>query len=395
MDSPGLSQHELQSLIMNLIAIRKKLHSIAETAHKERQTAAFIKKSLLDAGIEDIRDGIGGYGLIATIDSGNPGPVLLFRAELDALPIDETITLAHASQNPGIAHKCGHDGHMAILVGLAQSLQKKPPKRGKIHLLFQPAEETGEGAERMLADRKMSDIRPDFAFALHNLPGYPKHSVLLREGVFAAGSAGLILRLTGNTSHAAHPEQGKSPAAAVASLIRQLPGLPQKILPAGRHGLITIIHVRIGNPAFGTTPGQAVLMATLRAWEPQDLDRLRDRAVEIARKTAGGHKLEMDFEWTEVFYPTMNHPEAVNLVREAAKKLEKRQNPGETITLPDPFSWSEDFGHFTEKFPGALFGLGAGSGHAHLHDTRYDFPDDLLETGVALFSGIIEETGLF
>ena len=421
---------------MTLTDIRRQLHRLAETAHQEKETAAFVAARLRDAGVDDIREGIGGYGLVATIDSRRPGPALLFRAELDALPIDETISLSYGSRNSGVAHKCGHDGHMAVLIGLARALRDRPLARGKVHLLFQPAEETGEGAEKMLGDHNMSGIAPDLAFALHNLPGFPSHSVLLREGVFAAGSAGLILRLTGNTAHAAHPEQGRSPAPAVASLITALQALPGSVLPSGRFGLATVIHVRIGDQAFGTTPGRAVLMATLRAWEPEDLEQLREQAVGLAHEIAEVHGLECGYEWTEVFHPTVNNPEAVALARKAAEKLvanraenraEKRggdqagfqsdkRSGKETENLPDmqsggqpgeypapleirdmahPFSWSEDFGMFTDRFTGALVGIGAGEEHAHLHDMRYDFPDEILGTGVALFAGIIDESGLF
>ncbi|TVQ70889.1 MAG: amidohydrolase [Balneolaceae bacterium] len=409
---------------MTLTDIRQQLHRLAETAHQEKETAAFVAARLRETGISDIREGIGGYGLVATIDSGRPGPSLLFRAELDALPIDETVSLPYASRNSNVAHKCGHDGHMAVLIGLAQALQERPLARGKVHLLFQPAEETGEGAEKMLEDHKMSGIAPDFAFAIHNLPGFPRHSVLLREDVFAAGSAGLIIRLTGNTAHAAHPEQGRSPAPAVASLITALQALPGSVLPSGRFGLATIIHVRIGDQAFGTTPGRAVLMATLRAWEPEDLEQLREQAVGLAHEIAETHGLECGHEWTEVFHPTVNNPDAVKMVRKAAEKLSAKLSDGQPVdraekrpemqtgkqpakggekqpagleirNMAHPFSWSEDFGRFTDRFPGALVGIGAGEDHPHLHDTRYDFPDEILETGAALFAGIIDECGLF
>lgn len=377
---------------MELSLIRRELHRRAETAHNEYLTAAFIADKLRDIGVRDIREGVGGHGLVATVESGRDGPELLFRAELDALPIEETLDLPYASGHSGVSHKCGHDGHMALLLGLAQKLADRPPERGKIHLLFQPAEETGEGASLMLDDPQMKSYTPDFVFAVHNLPGFPLHSVLLRDGVFAAGSAGLILRLTGNTAHAAHPEQGRSPAPAVAALIEGFGDLSRQVLADDRFGLATVIHVRIGDPAFGTTPGRAVLMATLRAREPDDLEQLRQGAVSMARKTAETHNLELQHEWTEEFCPTVNDSAAVALIEKAARRL-----PGNPPVrrMSDPFSWSEDFGRFTERFPGALLGLGAGEQHAHLHDTRYDFPDELMETGVALLTGIIEESGLF
>jgi len=369
---------------------------MAEMAHQELQTAEYITRLLRETDITDIHDGIGGHGLVATVDSGQPGPTLLFRAELDALPIDETLSLPYGSKNSGVAHKCGHDGHMTILIGLAQKLQKSPLKRGRVHFLFQPAEETGEGAARMLEDPKFPDLNPDFVFALHNLPGYPSNAVLLRDDVFAAGSAGLIVRLKGNTAHAAHPEQGRSPAGAVAKLIQEWEALPGKILTDNQYGLVTVIHTRIGTPAFGTTPGYAELMATIRAWEPAIFDTLREKVVEITQKTVENEGLEMDFEWTEEFPPTRNHPEAVALVEAAAKKYQKfaKRDDNGIIWMKKPFSWSEDFARFIERSPGTLFGLGAGTDHPHLHDTRYDYPDETLEFGVQLLFGIIEKSGL-
>lgn len=383
---------------MTKAEIRKKLHQIAETAHNEKETAAFVAGILRKNGvITGLTEGIGGHGLLAEIDSGKPGPELLFRAELDALPIPETIELAHSSGNPDVAHKCGHDGHMAILLGLAEELGRRPLTSGKVYLLFQPAEETGEGAQRMLEDKKMSGVSPDYVFALHNIPGYPVNTVLLRDDVFAAGSAGLIVRLTGNTAHAAHPEQGRSPASAVASLIHDWQCLPQNTIPFDRAGLLTVIHARIGEPAFGTTPGHAQIMSTIRAHESGDLDLLCDRALEFARSEAGRRNLDLDYEWTEVFHPTRNHPEAVSMIEQAARRHQGQKSEAHVagITrLPLPFSWSEDFSRFTDRFTGAIFGLGAGENHPHLHDTNYDFPDELLDTGMMLFAGIIDDAGL-
>lgn len=382
---------------METADIRKKLHQMAETAHHETATAEFIAGFLRNTGASRLIEGIGGNGLIAVFDSGKPGPELLFRAELDALPIPETIDLPYGSKNSNAAHKCGHDGHMAILLGLSGMLREHPITSGKVYLLFQPAEETGEGAVRMLEDKKMPPITPDYAFALHNLPGYPINNVLLRNDVFAAGSAGLMVRLTGNTAHAAHPEQGRSPASAVASIIQDWQSLPQKTIPFDRAGLLTVIHARIGEPAFGTTPGYAEIMTTIRAHDSGDLDLLCDRALDLARTEADRWNLKLDYEWTEVFHPTLNHPEAVRIVEKTAGRLRNKNGKrkvADVIWVPRPFSWSEDFGQFTGRYQGVLFGLGAGEKHPHLHDTHYDFPDELLETGIMLFNGIIDDAGL-
>ncbi len=391
---------------MKLVEIRKKLHTLAEIAHQEKKTAAFVTGRLHETGVTDIYEGIGGYGLIAVIDSGKKGPSVLFRAELDALPIEESLDLDYASKQKGVSHKCGHDGHMAILLGLAEKLRKNPLKSGKVYLLFQPAEETGEGAQKMLDDKKWPDISPDYAFALHNLPGFPLHSVLLRNNVFAAGSRGLIVRLNGSTAHAAHPEHAKSPTSAVATLINDWQSLPRSAMPFDRAGLVTIIHARIGEQAFGTTPGYAELMATIRAHQTDDLDLLSDKAVKMAKAVASQWELKMEHEWTERFQPTSNDPDSVALIEKVAERLSGGKEKGtkgrkskkgsdghvdDIRHLPRPFSWSEDFGHFTERYPGALFGLGAGDKQPQMHDKKYDFPDELLPTGVLLFDGIIDQ----
>ncbi|MDI6402775.1 amidohydrolase, partial [Balneolaceae bacterium ANBcel3] len=187
---------------MDLPSIRRKLHQLAETAGEEQKTAAYVEKVLEDIGIHAIERGLGGTGLIGWLDSGNPGPVVLFRAELDALPIEEKNSLEYASQTNGVAHKCGHDGHMAVLLGFANRVARQTLKKGKAGFLFQPAEETGEGAAHMLEDKAFPSLKPDHVFAFHNLPGYPKGHILTTNGVFCAGSKGLIVRLSGSTSHA-------------------------------------------------------------------------------------------------------------------------------------------------------------------------------------------------
>lgn len=378
---------------MNLAEVRKKLHQLAETANQEKNTAGYVVRKLREAGIEDIREGIGGFGILATADSGHEGPEILFRAELDALPIDETIEVSYASATQGVSHKCGHDGHMAILLGLAGDLGQRPLQKGKVHMLFQPAEETGEGAVRMLESRKMPEINPDHVFALHNLPGFDLNTVVLRDDVFAAGSRGFIIRLTGSTSHAAHPENAASPASAVASLISDLQNLPRTVIPFDRAALITVIHVRMGEKAFGTTPGYAGVMATLRAHEPDDLDKLAEHAAKIARTEAKKWNLKAECEWTECFQPAKNDPASVEIVEKAARSLMengKTDTVAGVLRVPKPFSWSEDFGRFTEKFRGSLFGLGAGVDQPQMHHPGYDFPDELLETGCSIFSRIVD-----
>jgi amidohydrolase len=371
----------------DLVALRRRLHRSPELSNQEEGTAAVIAEFLEPLEPSRLYRSVGGHGLVAIYEGRSPGLTLLLRADLDALPIAESLELRHGSELPGVSHKCGHDGHMTILAGVAQLLHASPPPTGRVVLLFQPAEETGEGAARVIADPIFKTLEPDRAFALHNLPGFPLGSVVLREGTFASASRGLIIRLNGATSHAAEPARGRSPALAVAALINELSALPQLCTRLEQVAQATVIHARLGERAFGTSPGQATVMATLRAHDEAVIDTLALRAEERAAATAMAHDLELELEWTEVFPPTVNAPAAVATVTAAAARL------GLELSRPaGPFAWSEDFGRLASRFSGALVGLGAGLEHPALHSPGYDFPEPLIEVGRRLLYGIIEQS---
>lgn len=363
-----------------LRALRRRLHRLAEPSGAEARTAALVAQELRACNPAVLLEGLGGHGLAAAWDApGRPaGPVVLLRAELDAVPVPETIPLAHASLTPGTAHKCGHDGHMAMLLGVARRLASLPPPRGRVVLLFQPAEETGAGAAAVARDPRLRALRPEWLFALHNLPGYGEGTVLARPGAFAAGSAGLRVRLRGRTAHAAEPSRGRSPGRAMSELITTLVTLPPGAGEALE--LVTVTHARLGEPAFGVAPGEAEVLATLRSDDDRALAALRRRAAAAARAVAGRHGLSCTLSWEEVFPVAWNDPAATALVRGAARQAGLRAaRPRESA-----FRWSEDFGVLARLGRGALFGLGAGRGQPGLHAERYDFNDALLPVGVDL-----------
>lgn len=369
-----------------LAELRHTLHRLAELSGREERTAAFLASMLQPLNPDELVTGLGGCGIAAVFSGTRPGPGVLIRAELDALPIHDPPELPYRSDEPGVGHKCGHDGHMAILVGLARVLSATGPERGAAILLFQPAEETGMGAAAVLADPAWAKLKPDVVFALHNLPGYPTGLVLLRSGPFASASVGVAVRLSGKSSHAAEPEQGRSPALAVSQIIQAWSASPQEQVAIHVPAKVTVIHARVGGPAYGTSPGDGVVMATLRAHDDLVLRELTrhcsDRAISIAR----AYGLDASVEEVEPFPATVNDPPAVDCVLQAAA------GAGLPVEKPDrPFGWSEDFGHFTARYPGALIGLGAGGDCPALHDAHYDFPDGLLAPGVRLLAEIVRE----
>ncbi len=375
---------EPERQLQKLIELRHLLHRKAELSGQERGTAETMAKFLSACGPAEILTGLGGHGLAAVFKSPQgPGPTVMLRAELDALPLNDISSLNWSSQNDGCAHKCGHDGHMAILAGVAQRLQTQPPSSGSVILLFQPAEETGRGATDLLADPRFQALRPDWIFALHNLPGHRAWSILTRPGAFAAGSAGVRIKLTGSTSHAAYPEQGNSPDLAMAELVTGLVNLADSNTDA--LALVTVVHARLGEQAFGVSPGEAEVLATIRSDRDDVLELLKTAATDLAGTVANNHGLSFGIEFCEEFPVTMNDPQSVVIIRRVADELDLEMEPPEE----SPFRWSEDFGHLARWAKhGAMFGLGAGRNHPVLHGPDFDFDDDLILPGVAVLERI-------
>jgi len=377
-----LNQGDLQ----RLVELRHEIHQHPELSGKEEATPHRILKFLRDSPPDVVLNDIGGEGMILIYDSGKKGPNLLFRCELDALPIDEINSISYRSKYSDVAHVCGHDGHMAIITGLGLIFGKQKPPAGKIILLYQPAEETGEGAFKMMQDEVLKDLKVDLGFAQHNLPGYKKGQIVLSENIFAAASRGITIHLEGKTSHAAEPEHGINPAQAVSAIINAFNQLHQQSDLFEDFVLITPIHIQLGSIAFGTSAGKAEMRFTLRAFRDVDMQKLMHEAEEIIKRIALKERLKFDFEYNEIFPTTRNHPEALKYLHKSAEQLGLNY-----IYKKTPFRWSEDFGQFKSRFKTSFFGIGAGENQPDLHNPDYDFPDELIQMGITFFYQIAEE----
>lgn len=324
----------------------------------------------------------GGTGLLALWESDRSGPKVFFRTELDALPIQErNEDLTYCSQTDGVSHKCGHDGHMMMVAGLAPLLQRRS-FCGTVGLLFQPAEETGEGAAALVNDQRFRATNPDYIFGLHNLPGFPLGLVVVRNGGFCAASCGMCIEIEGRTSHAAEPEKAHSPAAIVSQLMTELPLLPRQI-QTDTLALATLTHVQLGEPSFGITPGKASIYLTLRAFMQKDLDALQSVAKMLVQQLAKNFTIKIDYK--DVFPATVNHPDSFSLFKTAAAAAQLQ-----IAEATEPFRWSEDFGHYSAITKTGFFGLGSGIDQPNLHHPMYDFPDALLPYGIEMYAAIID-----
>lgn len=372
----SLTKSQLE-LITNL---RHRLHAAPELSDSEESTAGQVKEFLAKHTSAKIIEKVGGWGLLAVFEAESEGPTLVFRAELDALPIAETSGVEYESGNKSIAHSCGHDGHMAILCGLALRLDQDPPEKGKVVLLFQPAEETGEGSARVLDDSRFTSLHPDQIIALHNLPGYEKGSIVVKQGVFCAASTGMQIEFEGKTTHAAHQELGISPWQSLREIVEEARTMPNTVFGLGDILKITVVGVNMGGPYFGTAPGNGTIWLTLRAYDTRILkkacEHLENRVKSVATRQSIRHKIT----YRESFDATENDSE---LVASFEKGL--HESGFKIVQKPEPFSWSEDFGRFTSAYKGFLFGLGAGVEFPPLHASDYDFPDEIIPIGVKAF----------
>lgn len=366
--------------IEELITFRKELHANPELSGQEKETAQRVIAFLEECSPSKIISSVGGHGVVAVYDSGNKGLNLLIRGDMDALPIKEINDFKHRSKIDGVSHKCGHDGHTTILLGLAKLLSKNPPKEGKALLLFQPAEEIGAGAAAVLSDEKFTSLKPDWVFGLHNLPGFPLHEVVIRKDSFTASVVSLVIDLNGKTAHAAEPEHGINPSSAISELLLQASIWSNNSPKRKDFAVVTPVHVNLGSEAYGTSAGEAKLGFTIRTWTEEEMEKLKAKIENFLITLAEKHLLKLNYKYIEEFKACENHHEAIEQIKKVAENLKLK------VTEPQmPFKWGEDFGLYTQSYKGAFFGLGAGKDQPALHNPDYDFPDELLPTGSNMF----------
>ncbi len=399
-----------------LESLRHKLFKSAELSGNEKETNKIINRFLEKTNPDIHLKNVGGYGIIAIYKGVEDGRNIMLRADIDGLNIpmnncqqptvnsQQTIQLESeklktsesekessklnvqsSKLNAQSSHRCGHDGHAAILCGLAMRLGKKRPAKGNVILLFQPAEETGEGAKAVINDPQFRDLKIDTAFALHNLPSYAKHQIVVKKDCFASASLGLKLIFDGKTSHASQPEKGNNPQIVVTTLLDAFQRKYENLKKDKHHTILTITRVVIGEETFGVTPGHAEIWMTLRSQDDKALQNLTESTIGLCEYISKEYRLNFSHSIHEDFAATMNSGDNTEIVRRAARDLKLSVNE-----IKEPFPWSEDFGRFGNICPICLFGLGCGLEHEPLHSPRYEFEDEIIDTGIDVFEKIIE-----
>ncbi len=368
----------------SLLDLRRTLHRYPELSGCESGTSNIIASIFKEHDAAEIHEKVGGHGLLVVYSQNLPGPTVLFRCELDALPIAESDDLSYSSIYHGISHKCGHDGHMTILAGLGIWLSKQTALKGKVGLLFQPAEETGEGAQSVLKDGILDDLNPDYCFALHNLPGVEMHKVLIFPEQFSAAVVSGKILLKGKSGHASNPKSGISPLNAIQEVLALLQRLNRHDYQDRQFSLITPVHIRLGSIDYGISPADGELHFTMRTWDDPNLEKLKTKIANDISAICEKENLSHSLTWLAYFPPVVNNPSCTSAIKSAAVKCGMTL---ETAQLPCKFG--EDFGHISKKFSSAMFALGAGMSSPPLHDPEYDFPDELIDSGIAMFKAMV------
>ena len=350
--------------------IRHLLHEHPQTAGNEQFAHDLIVKHLQGLHPDKVYTHVGGYGVIALWGKAASAPTVAFRADSDALPI---------------GHRCGHDGHTTILLRLAELVDENVSvfQHINILLLWQPAEETGEGARAMLESGILQQYNIQSFYALHNLPGYPLGTIVLCPRTFAAASTGVVYHLDGRETHASTPELGINPGMAIAEIINRFNGFNGR---DGEFRQSTLICVRIGQPAFGTSAGHGEVMFTLRAFTNDEMEKLLSEANQVVDEVSSRYGLKVSRSLVEPFRATENNGDCVEAIEKAAEVV-----PLCVRYQMEPNRWSEDFAEYLLHFKGAMFGIGSGEHQPELHHPDYDFPDALIEPAAQLFFRLASE----
>jgi hippurate hydrolase len=374
----------LQTRAGEFIALRRDIHQHPELAFEEHRTAALVADKLEGWGYV-VERGIGGTGVVGTLVRGQGSKRLGIRADMDALPIDEATGLAYASAHAGVMHACGHDGHTAMLLAAARHLAEEGRIDGTLHLIFQPAEEGGGGAVRMMADGLFERFPCDAVFAMHNMPGVPQGRLVLREGATMASSDYATVTLTGIGGHGAMPHRATDPIVAAASIVMALQTIVARNIDPLHAAVVTVGALHAGK-ANNVIPASATLELSLRALDREvraTLER-RIKALVVAQAESFGVSARID--WRSGYAVLVNTPAETAFAREVATELVGADN----VTLQGPpLTGSEDFAFMLERVPGSYLFIGNGAGEdggvgaCMVHNPGYDFNDRNVAVGSA------------
>ncbi|QTL03986.1 amidohydrolase [Aquabacter sp. L1I39] len=379
--NPRLTNEE----IADAIAWRRALHRIPELAYDEHQTSAFVAEKLRSFGLE-VETGLGGTGVVATLKRGTSDRVIGLRADMDALAITEATGLDYASEHPGRMHACGHDGHMAMLLAAARHLTKSGRIDGTVRFIFQPAEENEGGARRMIEDGLFERFPVDAVFGMHNWPELPLGRAGLTTGPMMAAFGIFDITVTGRGAHGAMPHQGADPIACMFQIGTALQTIAARNVSPMASAVVSVTTVH-GGDAWNVIPGSCRMTGTVRWFAPAVGDLIETRLKAIVSGVAEAMGCAATIDYQRRYPATINNPQEARFVQDVVRDLSPVLTLDETI---EPSMGAEDFAFMLQERPGAYIWVGQGGGHG-LHSPTYNFNDDALPVGAALWVAIAEK----
>jgi len=368
-----------------LTAIRRDIHAHPELGLEEYRTAELEAQKLEERGIE-VHRGVGKTGVVGVLRNGNGQDAVGLRADMDALPIQEATNLPHASKNPGRMHACGHDGHTTMLLGAAKYLAETRNFNGTVNFIFQPAEEGVGGALAMLKDGLFERFPCNAVYGMHNRPGLPVGKFVTGPTARAAGGAFFDITITGKGAHGAHPSQSIDPVLVACHLGTALQSIISRNIPAMDTAVLSITRIQSGD-AYNVIPQHAVMAGTVRTMKREVMETIEANMRRLCSSIAAGFGAEATLDFRVIFAPMVNNEQEAIAYGDAAAALVGEENVRRD---GPPGMGSEDFSFMMEQVPGAHINLGNGD-TAALHNHLYDFNDEAIPYGVALYGAIVEK----
>ncbi|MCJ2073412.1 M20 family metallopeptidase [Methylobacterium sp. J-030] len=371
-------------IVERMVALRRDLHAHPELAFQEVRTADLVARELAACGLS-VKTGLGRTGVVGTLSRGD-GPTVGLRADMDALPIQEATGAAHASRTPGVMHACGHDGHVAMLLGAARHLAARTDLAGTVHVIFQPAEECEGGGRAMVEDGLFRLFPCDSVYGLHNWPGLPLGTFATRVGAIMASFDTFEITVAGFGTHAAMPERGTDTLVVASEIVLALQTIVSRRIAPMDPAVLSVTQIH-GGDAYNVIPDRAVIRGTVRCLDAAVRARVADLVAAIAQGTAVTHEATAEVAYRFGYPATVNTSEAVGIALDAAAAV-----PGITMRHGDvgPSMASEDFAYMLEACPGAYAWIGTDGAERGppLHNPAYDFNDAALSIGAGYWAAV-------
>jgi len=377
---------DFEPMKAELTGIRQHLHANPELSFEEAETARFVAEKLEAWGYEVTRN-VGGHGVVARLSAGAGKKSIAIRADMDALPILEETGRSYASKTPGKMHACGHDGHTTMLLGAAEYLARTRRFNGTVNLIFQPAEEAGviSGAQAMIKDGLFERFPFDAIFGLHNHPGAPEGSWLTRSGPLMAAADTVEITITGKGGHASRPHLTIDPIVVACNLVVSLQTVVARSIDPTQTAVVTVGSIHAGE-ASNVIPESARMALSVRSFDPKIRELLETRIRALTHSVADGYGASVDIDYIRGYPVVVNSEKETELARAVAEELVGADKVSTCSLIPG----SEDFAYFLEHKPGSFLRLGNGVNSPVLHSAKYDFADESLTAGAAMWARLTE-----